>query len=551
MDGFVEISEQDTGLYKYLKEKGVESLEDCGLPEYPALAAYQDPHGHLAFKLFRSGDSSNTTLAGLPPPIQTNNLEIPAKPKKSKNAIFEQSFKISKPVTQMTKRELAEFRGSILEDENEGNAPVTTPRLPFVDPLSAEGAWSPETSMMVPLTLPSRRSTPHPPDEVPIADAAFLGMDTSRNSCISHPYPAVLGLQDAAKSTLLRASASRPIYLSFLPLAKNVLGYGQYSTVYLGTYQFDGESQEYPCAIKRVNKGDEGQALAITESYLLSHIVHPSIITLIGTKNENDGTDHAFQDKISAAFANHSLLSGSPRILLVLEYCSNGHLWSWMAKHHNRIGRKLWMKWATELASGINYLHSLGIIHHDLKPHNILLTDVLDVRISDFGNAKVVPEAESNSRPSAQLSPISPGFGSNIPESQRLADGLGKGTAGYIAPELYDTENLQYSFPVDIYSLGIVFYVMISEKQPFANCTSPVQAIMGCKRGFFASKLQPLVGWWKNPDPEDGQWQYPDGEKVDGRIVDIVMQMVALSPSDRPGMFQVVNALHSIYNGLL
>jgi serine/threonine protein kinase len=87
-----------------------------------------------------------------------------------------------------------------------------------------------------------------------------------------------------------------------------------------------------------------------------------------------------------------------------------------------------------QLAAGVAYMHSRGIIHRDIKTSNILLHGQ-QLRIGDFGLAIFEP-------------------GSNF-----------CGTAGYTAPEVLLQR--QYSTPVDIFSLGVVWYQLIYCAHPF------------------------------------------------------------------------------------
>ncbi|GJQ81753.1 putative forkhead associated domain protein [Trypoxylus dichotomus] len=99
-----------------------------------------------------------------------------------------------------------------------------------------------------------------------------------------------------------------------------------------------------------------------------------------------------------------------------------------------------------QIVVGIGYLHENGIIHRDLKPENILLKekDSLDtiVKISDFGLSKILDnESLANTR---------------------------CGTPFYIAPEIVDPTQPFYDRKVDIWSLGVLLYYMLSQELPFA-----------------------------------------------------------------------------------
>ncbi|RID69542.1 hypothetical protein BRARA_C01630 [Brassica rapa] len=132
---------------------------------------------------------------------------------------------------------------------------------------------------------------------------------------------------------------------------------------------------------------------------------------------------------------------------LVYEYMKNGSLQDiltdvaagnkelmWPARHKIAVG----------IAAGLEYLHmdhKPAIIHRDLKPANILLDDDMEARISDFGLAKVMPDAVTHITAS------------------KLA-----GTVGYIASEYHQT--LKFTDKCDIYSFGVILGVLVIGKLP-------------------------------------------------------------------------------------
>lgn len=179
------------------------------------------------------------------------------------------------------------------------------------------------------------------------------------------------------------------------------------------------------------------------------------------------------------------------------------------------------------------------------------VTSMLDLKLSDFGSACFVPEIESLKTEAfvTELKPsVIPGSPVKL-NSQTLTDGVGKGTPAYTAPELFSS-NQSYSFPVDMYSAGVVFYTIISQREPFPNCTSTVQLIIAVKRGFFEAENQAFMKNWKHPDPSDGQWQYPSGEIVSQTISKFVFSLVGPSNS-RPTAKQLSKLLSEYEDVLL
>jgi serine/threonine protein kinase len=153
----------------------------------------------------------------------------------------------------------------------------------------------------------------------------------------------------------------------------------------------------------------------------------------------------------------------------------------------------------------------------------------LDIRICDFGSAALVPESGYYDN---ITTPIIPGTPVSL-NSQSLTDGIGRGTLPYSPPELLFSGST-YSFPVDMYSAGVLLFVVISQCQPFPQHNSPIHLIHAIRRGFFAPENQPLVKGWKNPDPSDGQWMFPSRELVPKPLVDIIFSLTDLNPESRP-----------------
>lgn len=97
----------------------------------------------------------------------------------------------------------------------------------------------------------------------------------------------------------------------------------------------------------------------------------------------------------------------------------------------------------------LDYAHTHGVIHQDIKPGNILLTDQGEVKLTDFGLG------QSTSGESLLLS-----------ASLRSDEAAGmSGTVPYIAPEIRDGAT-DLDGRVDLYSLGIVFFEMLTGKRP-------------------------------------------------------------------------------------
>jgi serine/threonine protein kinase len=93
-------------------------------------------------------------------------------------------------------------------------------------------------------------------------------------------------------------------------------------------------------------------------------------------------------------------------LILVMEYCSGGDLFSYIEQRGFRLPEKRACELVNKLAMAISYLHSYGIAHRDLKPENILMTDntdTADMRLLDFGLSKIIGPNETCTEPYGTL----------------------------------------------------------------------------------------------------------------------------------------------------
>mmetsp|Transcript_24109 Transcript_24109/g.41198 ORF Transcript_24109/g.41198 Transcript_24109/m.41198 type:complete len:289 (-) Transcript_24109:145-1011(-) len=191
------------------------------------------------------------------------------------------------------------------------------------------------------------------------------------------------------------------------------LGQGEFSVVIRGTHKETGE--EY--AIKCIEKHDVDTSRLQTEVDILTQVSHPHIISL---KEVFDTPDTLY---------------------LVMELITGGELFDKITEigsYSEHTAAQL----VANICSAVEYLHSLGIAHRDLKPTNLLLKDaddLIDVKIADFGLSKIM--GENTMMQTACGTPI------------------------YVAPEVLSGE--AYEKEVDMWSIGVITYILLCGFPPF------------------------------------------------------------------------------------
>jgi Tol biopolymer transport system component len=113
------------------------------------------------------------------------------------------------------------------------------------------------------------------------------------------------------------------------------------------------------------------------------------------------------------------------------------------------------LKYATQIADAMSAAHDAGIVHRDLKPSNIMINERGDVKVVDFGLARLTaPEKIEADDETQTVNPIT-------------QEGSVMGTAPYMSPE--QVEGQRVDARTDIFSLGALLYEMATGRSPFAR----------------------------------------------------------------------------------
>jgi serine/threonine protein kinase len=261
---------------------------------------------------------------------------------------------------------------------------------------------------------------------------------------------------------------------------EEIIGQGGMGTVYRGTHSKTNDPVALKVIATSLADQERFRRRFAAEVETLKRLKHPNIVQLIGYGEEQG---HLFY---SMEYVAGSSLSETIRAAKRLPW--------------NRA-----IEIAIEIVSALRHAHDLGIIHRDLKPANVMLNQAGQVKLTDFGIAKL--------------------FGS----TEITAAGSLLGTADYMPPE--QAEGKPVSARSDLFALGALIYAMVTGRSPHAAKTIP--EVLYNVRYTIPSALNIA-------EPS-----------VPKELAELVAHLLQKEMSDRPPTALVVsNRLQSLHHGL-
>jgi serine/threonine-protein kinase len=215
---------------------------------------------------------------------------------------------------------------------------------------------------------------------------------------------------------------------------RELLGSGGQSAV----YRAEDVALRRPAAIKILAEETLGDELSrrrfLLEARALSSLQHPHIATI-----------YQIGEQEGKPFIAMEFVPGEPL---------HRHLAGRALPLSERIGLM------AQIAEAVGYAHRLGILHRDLKPANILVSGDGQVKLVDFGLAKLA---------GGDLQ-VKLGVGDNLTETGTVV-----GTVSYLSPEQAQGESVDSRS--DLFALGVIFYEMLAGRRPFDRET-PMASLM-------------------------------------------------------------------------
>jgi len=259
--------------------------------------------------------------------------------------------------------------------------------------------------------LELRRDAPELADEV----LSLLGHEPDA-AWLNPGIDAVLGASGApATSELAPGSRLGPLRI------ERHLGRGGIGEVYLAA-RVDGAFDAL-VAVKVVKRGMDSRAILERfrrERQVLADLSHAGIARLLDAGDTADG-----------------------RPYLVMEYVDGVPIDAYCAEHD--LDPRAIVQLVRRLCAAVEHAHARGVLHRDLKPHNILVTADGEPRLLDFGLAKM-------------LDPTGDGVSEHTAPEERIL------TPHYASPE--QLRGTRVGPTSDVYSLGVVLYELLSGRRP-------------------------------------------------------------------------------------
>ena len=186
-----------------------------------------------------------------------------------------------------------------------------------------------------------------------------------------------------------------------------------------------------------------------------------AIKVLLGGSGDAESRRRFIQEAQSASSLNHpniitihDIVSHGSDQFMVMEYVKGKTLGELIP--HDGLGAPVSLRYAVQIADGLDAAHAVGIVHRDLKPGNIMVTDQGLVKILDFGLAKLTSPMGDVS-----LSDVTQTVG----PAPMTVEGSILGTVSYMSPE--QAQGAKVDARSDVFSFGCVLYEMVTGRKAF------------------------------------------------------------------------------------
>ncbi len=257
----------------------------------------------------------------------------------------------------------------------------------------------------------------------------------------SYPPAAVLAATMASDTAPPRLTARADALESFAGSANDgryesleVIGSGGMGEVRLWRDRRVG--RELAVKIAHASLGEDGRQRFAREALLQARLEHPAFVPVYDIARDTAGELY---------FTMRKVRGRTLRSILRTE--SDGR---------DRMPLHRHLAAFTQLCLALDYAHSRGVVHRDVKPDNVMLGDFGEVYLLDWGIAKILDEPEKNT------DSLRGSEASDASTEKATAHGSILGTIGYMAPEQLRGENATLDHRADIYALGALLFEILT-----------------------------------------------------------------------------------------
>jgi len=204
---------------------------------------------------------------------------------------------------------------------------------------------------------------------------------------------------------------------------KSLIGEGGMGAVYMAEHLQVNRKVAIKVLHPKFLKNEEIKQRFKNEAATLSHLHHPNIVGLFDYLEDETG------------------------LYLIMEYVDGVQLDDYISNTTGPMPEEKAIPLMKQILSAFAYAHEKGIVHRDIKPANIIISQTNEVKILDFGIAKILGESNNMTKTGTQM-----------------------GTVYYMSPE--QVQGKKADIRSDIYSLGVTFYQMLTGVNPYQSLTT-------------------------------------------------------------------------------
>jgi serine/threonine protein kinase len=205
---------------------------------------------------------------------------------------------------------------------------------------------------------------------------------------------------------------------------KSLLGEGGMGNVYLAEHIVSGEKVAIKSLLPQLARHDSIRERFKIEAETMLRLSHPHIVKIIFYKEDGDGA------------------------YIIMEYVEGIDLNKYIKTESGPLPKEKAVDLMTQILTAFSYAHENTVIHRDIKPSNMLLAKNGQIKVIDFGIAKVLSEADK----------------------KLTKTGLQMGAVFYMSPE--QVRGKEVDKRSDIYSLGVTFFQILSGQSPYESMTT-------------------------------------------------------------------------------